>query len=337
MVHKLRIGQIGIAHTHATKLVVPPSKTLLDDLDVELVGIHEPDPALWDERHDRDVWDGVCWLDTAEELLDDPTIEAVHIETWPWDCVDWGRRVLESGKHVHIDKPPGNSVPELNALYDIAASKGLFIQMGYQWRFNPGLRFIQDTVKSGLIGRVTFARFRAGSTPEYYHRNYVHRFPGGIMREESCHLFDQVAWMFGKPDRITSFLHSDARGFDRMDEGVDNGLVVFEYDKQGAIAVIEATSTETNPSPHRRVEVHGTGGSIILEPIEPPKVNLCLREASGNYEADWQQIGLEDRPRYLGDIEELIGVVRGQREPLFSPEHDLLVQEMLVKACGGEA
>lgn len=157
------------------------------------------------------------------------------------------------------------------------------------------------------------------------------------MREESCHLFDQVAWMFGRPDRITSFLHSDARGFDCMDEGVDNGLVVFEYDKQGAIAVIEATSIETNPSPHRRVEVHGTGGSIILEPIEPPKVNLCLREAKGNYKEDWQQIGLEDRPRYLGDIEELIAVVRGQREPLFSPEHDLLVQEMLVEACGGEA
>ncbi len=334
---KLRIGQIGIAHTHATKLVTPPSKALLDSLNVELVGIHEPDPAMWEERHAREVWEGVRWLDTAEELLDDPTIDAVHVETWPWDCIAWGRRVLEAGKHIHLDKPPGNSVPELRSLYDISASNGRFIQMGYQWRFNPGLEFVQDIVKRGLIGRVTFARFRAGSTPEYYHRNYVHRFPGGIMREESCHLFDQVAWMFGRPDRVTPFLRSDARGFDGMAEGVDNGVVVFEYDKQGAIAVIEATSTETNSSPHRRVEVHGTEGSVVLEPIEPPRIDLCLREAKGQYKADWQQVDVEDRPRYLGDLEELVGVIRGERQPRFSPKHDLLVQEMLVAACGGEA
>jgi hypothetical protein len=28
-------------------------------------------------------------------------------------------------------------------------------------------------------------------------------------------------------------------------------------------------------------------------------------------------------------------VVRGQRQPLFSPAHDLIVQEMLIEACGG--
>ena len=207
--------------------------------------------------------------------------------------------------------------------------------MGYQWRFNPGLELIQQWVREGLLGRVNFARFRAGSTPEYYHRNYVHRYRGGIMMEENCHLFDQVAWMFGKADRVRPFLTSSARGFENMLEGTDLGVVLFEYDEQGALAVIEGTSLETEPGPHRRVEIHGLDGSAILEPIEPPHIRLCLREPKPPYAAGWQQIEVADRPRYVADIEEIICVARGEREPLFSPQHDLIVQEMLIDACGG--
>ncbi len=332
----LRIGQIGVAHTHATKAVIPPSRALLERLDVEFVDIHEPDPKLWEARHDNEAYQDVRWIESVDELLDDPTIEAVFIETWPWECQRWARQALEAGKHIHLDKPPGTSLPGLRSLYELAEQKGLFIQMGYQWRFNAGFEFLQDSVRDGLLGRVTFGRFRAGSTPEYYHRNHVDRFPGGILQEESSHLFDQMVWMFGKPDKITPFLRSDARGSDGLPEGVDNAVAVFEFEERAAIAVIEATSLETDPGPHRRVEVHGLEGSIVLEPIEPPKVDLSLREPKGSYRAGWQKVPVEDRPRYVGDLREFVEVIRGEREPRFSPEHDLLVQKTMIKACGGE-
>ncbi len=332
----LRIGQIGVAHTHATKAVTPPSRALLKRLDVEFVGIHEPDPKMWEARHDNEAYQDVRWIESVDQLLEDPTIEAVFIETWPWECLEWAGRAMQAGKHVHLDKPPGTSLPGLRSLYELAEQKGLFIQMGYQWRFNTGFEFLQESVRDGLLGRVTFGRFRAGSTPEYYHRNHVDRFPGGILQEESSHLFDQMVWMFGKPDKITPFLRCDARGSDGLPEGVDNAIVVFEFDERGAIAVIEATSLETDPGPHRRVEVHGLEGSIVLEPIEPPTVDLSLREPTGSYRAGWQRVPVEDRPRYVGDLREFVEVIRGEREPRFSSEHDLLVQETMIKACGGE-
>lgn len=46
MARTLRIGQIGIAHTHATKVVEPDSQSVLRRLDAELVGVHEPDPEM---------------------------------------------------------------------------------------------------------------------------------------------------------------------------------------------------------------------------------------------------------------------------------------------------
>ncbi len=163
MSETLRIAQIGIAHTHATKLVVDASRLVLERLNVEFAGIHEPDSVMWEARHGRTEYASVRWIDSADGLLNDPSIKAIHIETWPWECLGWARRALEAGKHIHLDKPPGMSLPALCALYDLAKEKGLFIQMGYQWRFNPGLEFIQKIIRDGLIGRVFFARFRAGS------------------------------------------------------------------------------------------------------------------------------------------------------------------------------
>lgn len=335
MAQTLRIGQIGIAHTHATKVVDPESQPVLRRLDAELVGVHEPDPQMLAARGGREIWSGVRFIDDPDEILADDTIAVVFIETWPWECIPWARRAVEAGKHIHLDKPPGTSVEELRELYELAGRSGLCIQMGYQWRYNPGLEMIQGWVRDGLLGRVNFARFRAGSEPEYYHRNQLHRYEGGIMIEENCHLFDQVAWMFGKADAIHPFLRSSARGFEEMPAGTDLGVIVFDYAGQGALAVIEGTSLETQAGPHRRVEVHGLGGSAILEPIEPPHIQLCLREPKPPFQEGWQHIEVEHRPRYIGDLEELIQVARGERAPRFSPEHDLIVQEMLIDACGG--
>ena len=120
-----------------------------------------------------------------------------------------------------------------------------------------------------------------------------------------------------------------------MPDGTDLGMVVFDYPDQGALAVIEGPSLETAPGPHRRVEIHGTNGSVILEPIAPPHIELCLREPKPPYRAGWQSVEVEDRPRYLGDLEEFIGVVRGECAPRFSVAHDMIVQEMLIEACGG--
>ncbi|MDA1348731.1 MAG: Gfo/Idh/MocA family oxidoreductase [Chloroflexi bacterium] len=333
MPEQLRFAQIGIAHTHANNALTPESRAVMQRLNVAMAGIYEPDPDMLRARRDRAEYRDMRWYDSYDEILKDPTIAAVYIQSWPWECLYWARKALEAGKHIHLDKPPGLSAPMLRSLYDIAASKGLHIQMGYMWRFNAGFEFILKSVREGLIGRVTFARFRAGSVPEYWHRNSVHQFPGGIMQEESSHLFDQVVALFGRPDRVTAVNRSDARGFQGMPPGIDNSVVVLEFEAQGAMAVIEATALETSPGPHRHAEIHGLDGSIIMMPIEPPKVELCLREPRAGYKEGWQNIPVEDRARYFHDVEEFIQVIRGERQPRFGPDHDLTVQETIVRAA----
>jgi|GEM_PF-4835973 len=83
MSDRLRFGQIGISHTHATKCVTDTFRALLEKLNVEFTGIHEPDPEMWKARHGRKEYSGVRWLDSADELLNDATINAISSKPGP--------------------------------------------------------------------------------------------------------------------------------------------------------------------------------------------------------------------------------------------------------------
>ena len=90
----------------------------------------------------------------------------------------------------------------------------------------------------------------------------------------------------------------------------------------------------------RRFEVYGTRGSaIITEPFEPGnQIRLCLDEARDGYEEGEQVIEMETRSRhqcYDAELVDFVGVVRDGRAPIRDLDHELLVQETILR-CAGE-
>ncbi|MDE0198249.1 MAG: hypothetical protein OXK78_08650, partial [Caldilineaceae bacterium] len=95
---------------------------------------------------------------------------------------------------------------------------------------------------------------------------------------------------------------------------------------------------ETEPMA-RRYEVYGTAGSaIIVEPFEPgSRIRLCLAEATEEYSAGVQMVPFQSRSRqelYDQELKAFLRTIAGQQEPERLPEHDLLVQETLLRAVG---
>ena len=89
----------------------------------------------------------------------------------------------------------------------------------------------------------------------------------------------------------------------------------------------------------RRFEVYGSRGSAILEPFEPAgPIRLCLSEAVGGFQAGVQHIPVREQTRqelYDLELEALVAALCGVRRPDRSPDHDLLVQETLLRLTGG--
>jgi hypothetical protein len=71
---------------------------------------------------------------TEEELLATPGLQAVAVETEVKDLVPTGLRCVAAGKHIHLDKPAGESLADFKRLLDDAARQRLTVQLGYMLR-----------------------------------------------------------------------------------------------------------------------------------------------------------------------------------------------------------
>ena len=218
-----------------------------------------------------------------------------------------------------------------------ARQQNVLIQMGYMLRYHEGFSQIADWARSGLLGSVYSLRAHMSTNIPAPRRQVINAHRGGIFYELAGHMLDQVIWILGRPARITSFLRTDdAESARRLDGFADNTLGVFEYDR--AMALVDIAAMETQPMA-RRFEVYGTAGSAILvEPFEPGSlIRLCLAEAADGYTAGEQLVPIQARSRqqlYELELEALLRTIAGEQEPDRSPEHDLLVQETLLRAVG---
>ena len=147
---KLRAALIGIGHDHAWGKV----QAIRRSNDMELVGAFEPDASEWGRQQAVDRFTDVPALSEID-VLHDETIPVVFVETLPRHNLRWARRALEHGKHIHIDKAPSPSLADLRAVLDLAASRNLHVQMGYQFRYNPAIELALRAMHEGWLGNVT--------------------------------------------------------------------------------------------------------------------------------------------------------------------------------------
>src|SRR5262245_7722834 len=109
----IRAGLLGTGHGHALgKLHV-----LRDSPDWECVGVCEPDAALKAQREREPAWEGANWLSEAE-LLGDSTVQMVAVESDVPRLLPLARKVIDSGKHLHLDKPAGTDLAVFRQLLD---------------------------------------------------------------------------------------------------------------------------------------------------------------------------------------------------------------------------
>lgn len=322
----IKLAQYSIAHAHASGKV----DAMLRNPNVEFCGIYESDPNIRKGYENNPTFKNIHWFDSKEEMLEDKTIVGIAVEGHVCDNLAYAREVIEHGKHVWLDKPAGTDLDEFHKILIIAKDKNLLVQLGYMFRYNPGFKFIFDMVNAGNLGEIFSIRGRMSTNIPVERRPLLGKYQGGILFELLCHLIDIMVAILGRPNKVNSFLRND---LGIIPEFADNTLAVFEYEK--AIATLESSAMEISPFPCRRFEVYGTKGSIILEPLEPPSIRLCLEENIGQYSKGWQKISVPELPRYDGELKAFVADIKGEKMPDRSLYHELIVQETVLRASRG--
>jgi predicted dehydrogenase len=326
----IKIGQIGTGNQHAYKLGTLRKLTEL----FEVVGVADDDAVFRAKAQKSEVFSGLAWM-TPDELLAVPGLQAVAVETEEHVPIPAALRCIRAGKHIHLDKPCGESLPAFKRMLDEAEARRLTVQVGYVYRNNPAVQFCIKAVKEGLLGTVFDLDAAMGRFDGEPYRALIKTYQGGIQYILACHLIDLVVTLMGAPEKISPFQRRT-----RADGVLDNGLAVFEF-SGGRLATVRTTINEAQGFQSRRLKVMGDKGTITIEPLESKGnmsggvLRLALEEDRGGFKKGVQTVEMPPaKDRYEDQWREFAAVVNGEMASPYTYAHDYLVHKCHLQACG---
>ncbi|MCG5213781.1 Gfo/Idh/MocA family protein [Streptosporangium sp. KLBMP 9127] len=109
----------------------------------------------------------------AAEVFADPEVDAVLILT-PGTHAALAHRALSAGKHVLAEKPLAHTVAEAAALGELAAAKGLVLQVGYMKMYDPIMaRARAELANIGAPRLVRVTVLHPDDEPQFAHARQV--------------------------------------------------------------------------------------------------------------------------------------------------------------------
>ncbi|NLV75186.1 MAG: Gfo/Idh/MocA family oxidoreductase [Chloroflexi bacterium] len=327
---KIKIAQIGTStNSHGNDIWT----TLLKQPDIfEVAGYAflENEREKFPER--MGAFEGYPEM-SVEQILNDPEIEAVTVETEEIYLTKYALMVANAGKHMHMEKPGGRELADFERLIDILKSKKLVFSIGYMYRFNPKIQEALEKVKNGELGEIYSVEAHMNCKHNAIVRDWLEAFPGGMMFFLGCHLIDLIYRIQGEPLEILPL--SCSTGFDEL-SAKDFGMAVFRY--RNGVSFAKTCASECGGFLRRQLVICGEKGTIEIKPLEVGAAGGQYTVMKESYLADWHTPLIESQTdiydRYNDMMKNFAYMVRGLRENPYSYDYELGLYKTILKACG---
>ncbi|PST49559.1 myo-inositol 2-dehydrogenase [Bifidobacterium callitrichos] len=218
--------------------------------------------AIDDNRLDATIYD------SAEALIDDPKVDAIVIASRNDVHLDPLLRSIDLGKPTFTEKPMTINGSDSWKVVEAEVAKGRrTVQVGFNWRFDPGYDAMKRFTADGGIGTLLMAGMRhynAQASTSYYGTD-------NVINDTLIHNFDMLHYMFD--DDFTAI----EMKFARMNSLNPNGeslrepqLAVVEF-AGGALATAEA-NVNCQYGYDIQCRLVGESGIISLPDVATPEV-----------------------------------------------------------------
>ncbi len=212
------------------------------------------------------------WTTDSEALIADPDIDAIAIASSTDTHGPLIIAAARAGKPIYCEKPIAIDLELTDAALDAVRTAGVYLQMGFQRRYDRGYQAAKELIDSGGLGRIESVR-DVMRDPMPPHRTYLPA-SGGLFRDMTVHNFDALRWLTG--DEVTEVYALGTAVTDPMfaEEGdIDTAIVTLRF-AGGALAVID-NGRRTNFGYDVRTEIFGSEGAVFVgETRQTPIVRL---------------------------------------------------------------
>ncbi len=254
---KIRWGVLGVAKIATAKVI--PAMQRCSNAEIAAIASRDMNKA---KAAAEQLGIPVAY-GSYEELLADPSIDAIYNPLPNHLHVPWSIRAAEAGKHVLCEKPIALSVAETRELIAARDKAGVKIGEAFMARTHPQWLRAAEIVRSGGIGdlRVVSGYFSYFNRDPQNVRNIAEIGGGGIM-DIGCYPITLSRMIFAdEPVRVHAFLDRDPEfKTDRL------ASVILQYPNGHA-----SFTCSTQLVPYQRMHIFGTTGHIEIEiPFNAP-------------------------------------------------------------------
>lgn len=196
----IRWGFVGCGE--ATELKSGPAFEAVEGSEVVAVMSRNRDKAKsYAERHNIRRW-----YTDAQELIDDPEVDAVYIATPPSSHATFAIMALRAGKPAYVEKPLASSYSDCARVNRVSEQTGIPVFVAYYRRYLPYFRKVADLLAEGAIGKVLNVQIRFAVPPrdlDYNRTNLPWRLQpdiaggGGYFYDLAPHQLDLLQSFFG--------------------------------------------------------------------------------------------------------------------------------------------
>jgi predicted dehydrogenase len=322
------IGCGGISDVHARAIQSIP--------EAKLVGFYNRTRTRAERQAKRY---GVSWDLDLDRFLKRPGIDAVSVCTPSGTHGDLGVLAAQAGKHVMVEKPIEVNLEKGRRLTAACLEAGIRLGVIYQSRFLPAVQRIRAAIQSGRLGKLLLgeAVVKWFRKPDYFRagpwRATWALDGGGALINQSIHTIDLLQYLMGPADSVFGFaqklLHPSI-------EAEDTAVAVVKFGS-GALGVIQG-ATSLRPGFPRRLELHGDGGSVLLEGDEigrwdvPGTIGEKKRRAAVRAQGSdpISASGKSEVVNHRRQFEDFIAAIREGRPPLVDGEEGLKALEIVL-------
>ena len=105
------------------------------------------------------------WYTDAQELIDDPDVNAIYIATPPSSHATFAIMAMRAGKPVYIEKPLAASYNDCIRINRISEQTGVPCFVAYYRRYLPYFQKVKEIIENGTIGKVINVQIRFSVPP----------------------------------------------------------------------------------------------------------------------------------------------------------------------------
>ena len=226
---QVRVGIIGaglIGQNHSLMLRQIADRT---EQGVRVVSVADVSHVAAERLAAR--WQGARAVESADEIIADPSIDAIWICTptamHRRDCSAAAR----AGKHIFCEKPLAMTAADASEMAAAIKASGVVSQVGLVLRFSPVYNVMKSMFQERDTGKLLSVTMRddqdfptRGAHASAW-RNDPSLTAGGTLIEHSVHDFDLLTWMFGP---VTS-LYCRTRNLNGAEGVEDFGATAMEF------------------------------------------------------------------------------------------------------------